>query len=89
VLPSQPDELVDGFRELAKATTPDGLMRSELAHGEGDQWRIMTLWRDRAALDAMRASGEPPAAPMLFRSVDAELKLTILTVSAGFAVAHD
>ena len=39
MLPSQPDELVDGFRELAKATTPDGLMRSELAHGEGDQWR--------------------------------------------------
>ncbi|MVU76281.1 hypothetical protein GPX89_03375 [Nocardia sp. ET3-3] len=76
------DELVAGFTELLRGGFPDGLVRTELLNG-GGRWRIQTLWRDRAALDAMRNSGEPPAAPALFRKVGAEPVLEILAVAAA------
>lgn len=72
--------LVAGFLELLKSPVPDGLLRTELLRGPDRQWRIETLWRDRAALDVMRAGAEPPAAPQLFRSVGAEPALQIWDV---------
>jgi hypothetical protein len=74
--------LLDGFRRLLDQAMPDGLVRTELLRGDGDAWRIQSLWRDRAALDAMRAGPQPPAAPQLFREVGAEPTLRILTVEA-------
>jgi heme-degrading monooxygenase HmoA len=74
------DLLVGGFRELLNGPFPDGLLRTELLQGPDDRWRIQTLWRDRAALDAMRASSQPPAAPTLFRSVGSEPSLEIWDV---------
>lgn len=75
--------LVDGFRALLSGPVPDGLLRTELLRGDHGQWRIQTLWRDRTALDAMRAAVDAPAAPQLFRSVGAEPTLTVLEVRAG------
>lgn len=72
------DDLVQGFQDLLQGEVPDGLLRTELLQGQAGQWRIQTLWRDRAALDAMRASAEPPAAPALFRRVGAEPSLAVL-----------
>ncbi|GAA3085420.1 quinol monooxygenase YgiN [Kribbella aluminosa] len=86
--PGRVAELVDGFREIAAAALPDGLLRSELLQGDHGQWRIQTLWRDQAALDAMRAGAEPPAAPALLRSVGAEPVLRILEVVGSFVTAH-
>ena len=74
------EDLVAGFRELLARPLPDGLLRTELLHDGTDTWRVQSLWHDRAALDAMRAGPEPPAAPVLFRSVGAEPRLTILDV---------
>ena len=65
---SRHEELVAGFEALLAGARPDGLLRTELLHTEGE-WRIQTLWRDREALAAMRSSTEEPAAPRLFRSV--------------------
>lgn len=76
-------DLRAGFAALLRAPLPEGLLRTELLCGPDDEWRIQTLWRDREALDAMRAAGEPPAAPQLFRKVGAEPVLTILEVSAA------
>ncbi len=73
-------ELLAGFQELLSAAKPDGLLRTELLRGPGGEWQIQTLWRDREALDAMRAGTEPPAAPTLFRSVGADPRLQILEV---------
>jgi heme-degrading monooxygenase HmoA len=75
--------LIRGFHELLNAGFPDGLLRTELLRGPHDRWRIQTLWRDRAALDAMRAGSEPPAAPTLFRSIGSEPSLEIWDVVAG------
>jgi quinol monooxygenase YgiN len=78
--PSRETELVEGFREITSGRTPDGLIRTELLRGQDGQWRIQTLWRDRAALDAMRARTEPPAAPRLFSNVGAEPSLQVYEV---------
>lgn len=80
--PAREDELLAGFQNLLQAPFPDGLLRSELLRGGGDTWRIQTLWRDRATLDAMFARTVPHAATDLFRSVGAEPLLQILEVAA-------
>lgn len=79
---SQHESLVAGFAALLAQPRPDGLLRSELLHADGE-WRIQTLWRDREALAAMRSSTEEPAAPKLFRSVGADAELTIMDVRAS------
>jgi len=78
---SRTAELLNGYAALQAGPFPDGLLRTELLQGPDGQWRIQTLWRDRAALQAMRTS-EEPAAPRLFREVGAEPTLTILDVAA-------
>jgi hypothetical protein len=80
--PARGSELIEGFGRLTDGPTPDGLVRSELLQGPGGRWVVQTLWRDRAALDAMRARPEPPAAPTLFRSVGSDPVLEILEVAA-------
>ena len=77
---SRETELVEGFREITSGRTPDGLIRTELLRGQHGRWRIQTLWRDRATLDAMRARPEPPAAPRLFSNVGAEPSLQVYEV---------
>lgn len=77
---SRVNDLLVAFDELLRQPTPDGLVRTELVEGDDGHWRIQTLWRDREALMAMRASGEP-AAPALFRSVGAEPSLSVLHVA--------
>ncbi|HKT55486.1 MAG TPA: antibiotic biosynthesis monooxygenase [Microbacterium sp.] len=76
-------DLVAGFSALLSQELPDGLLRTELLRGADGAWRIQSLWRDRDALEAMRASPEPPAAPTLFRSVGADPTLSILVVAEG------
>jgi hypothetical protein len=48
-------DVVAAFAELAQRPLPDGLARTELLEGPGGEWKIQSLWRDRATLDAMRA----------------------------------
>jgi len=72
VSPERESELTEGFRRLAGGQRPEGLLRTELLRGQNGTWRIQSLWRDRAVLEALRTSGEPPAALELFRSVGAD-----------------
>lgn len=74
-------ELLERYEALQSGPFPDGLVRTELLKGPAGQWRIQTLWRDAAALQAMRTS-EEPAAPKLFRQLGAEPVLTVLEVAA-------
>jgi hypothetical protein len=73
-------DLLMGYRELLAQPVPEGLVRTELLRGREGQWRIQTLWRDRAALDAMRAGSEPPAALLLFHQVGADPALIVFEV---------
>ena len=74
-------ELIEGFRRMTTAQSPDGLIRSELLRGQEGHWRIQTTWRDREAVIALRASGEGPAAMRLLDSVGASHTHTVFTVT--------
>jgi heme-degrading monooxygenase HmoA len=83
-----PADRVAGLRaaydQLVAGPFPDGLIETSLCR-EGDEWMVVTLWRDRAALIAMRASGEPPAAVRLFTEVGARPRAGIYDVTATAA----
>jgi hypothetical protein len=68
-------------------TTPGGILASALLRCDGNRWQITTLWRDRAALDAMsalmRARPELPAASRVFREVGAEPTPAVFDVING------
>lgn len=73
-------ELTSGFREITNRGLPDGLIRTELLRGQNGTRRIQSLWRDRAALEAVRTSPEPPAALELFRRVGADHSHEVFSV---------
>ncbi|AUG80960.1 hypothetical protein CFP65_6298 [Kitasatospora sp. MMS16-BH015] len=75
-------ELVTSYRELIAGPLPDGLVRTELLRGADGAWRIQSLWRDKAALEAVRANPKLAAAPKLFRDVGAEPQLSVYQVTA-------
>jgi hypothetical protein len=81
--PEQEARLLEGYRALAQEPFPDGLLRSELLRAGDGRWKVQTLWRDRAALQAMREQPQPPAALRLFRSVGAEPALVIWDVASS------
>jgi len=83
----QEEHLAAAYQAVLDADIPDGILASALLRGDGNQWQITTLWRDRAALDAMsaqmRARPELPAAPRVFREVGAEPALAVFDVING------
>jgi quinol monooxygenase YgiN len=78
--PHHESELVDGFRELTAGPMPDGLIRTELLRGPHGTWTVQSVWRDRAALEAVRTSPEPPAAMELFRRIGADHSHQVFSV---------
>jgi hypothetical protein len=72
--------LIPAYQLLLGRGLPDGLLETQLLGDGRGHWAIHSLWRDRAALDAMRAAPEPPAAPTLFRRFSAEPSLVIMEV---------
>jgi quinol monooxygenase YgiN len=63
---SQAEKLIAAFETLLAGGLPDGLLETQLLGDGHGHWAIHSLWRDRAALDAMRAAPAPPAAPACF-----------------------
>jgi hypothetical protein len=75
-------DLIAAYQSLLAGGLPDGLLETPLLGDGQGHWAIHSLWRDRAALDAMRAAPEPPAAPTLFRRFSGEPALTVMPVLA-------
>ena len=78
-----------GVFEAAYATlltmpVPDGLITTQLLRGVGDRdvWRIETVWRDREAIEAMRAKGTPLAVK-LFRDAGVEPSVLLFERAAS------
>ena len=76
----QAPTLIAAYETLLAQGLPDGLLETQLLGDGQGHWAIHSLWRDRAALEAMRAGPEPPAAPTLFRRFGAEPALAIMPV---------
>ncbi len=85
VTPERWDALRDSYEARARLPASGAIVESFLVQGTDDPgtWRIVTLWRDQAALDAMRGSGETPTGVLIFRDADAEPRLTVSTVWAN------
>ena len=79
-------EISPAYRDLtAHGPRPAGLLRSELLRGQGGHWLIQTLWQDRDAIMAARASGARPAALLLAEQVGAEHSHEVLTVEESYS----
>ena len=76
----QAQDLIAAYEALLAAGLPDGLLETQLLGDGQGHWAIHSLWRDQAALDAMRSAPEPPAAPALFRRFSAEPTLAIMQI---------
>lgn len=64
-----------------------GIVQTFLLRDSRDSsiWRIVTVWESRAALDAMRQSGQTPRGVVMFRAADAEPALSVFDVVAHAA----
>jgi len=64
-----------------------GITQTFLLHSVTDPtlWRIVTVWRNREALDAMRQSGQTPRGVLIFRTAKVEPTLSIFDVAAHAA----
>lgn len=64
---------------------PPPIVETFLLHTAGsDLWRIVTVWRDRDALDEYRQSVDTPGGVLMFRAAGVEPSLTVFEV-AGHA----
>ena len=72
----------------ATAHLDEGITQTFLIQAVSDAtlWRIVTVWRDRAALEAMRKSGQIPRGVLIFRAAGAEPALTVFEVAAHAAI---
>jgi heme-degrading monooxygenase HmoA len=59
---------------------PDGFIESFLLRADDGTWRIVTVWESPEAVMAMRASGEPPAAPTMFERAGSTPAVSMWTV---------
>lgn len=85
VSPERWDALRESYETRARLPESGAIVESFLiqATEAADTWRIVTVWRDREALEAMRNSGETPTGILIFRDADAEPHLTVFTVRAN------
>ncbi len=91
VAPEQWDALRASYAARARPPASGPIVESFLIQGteERNDWRIVTVWRDLAALEAMRSSGETPTGVVIFREANAEPRLTIFNVRANPRAAPD
>ena len=70
--------------QAAGAQLPPQMLQTLLIQGTTDPtlWRVITIWRSRAALDEYRQSVETPGGVRMFRAAGAEPSLSIFTVVA-------
>ncbi len=68
-----------GIENLDAGITETFLLRSSK---DASQWRIVTVWQSREALDTMRRSGDTPRGVLMFRVANAEPALSVFEVMA-------
>jgi len=84
VAPEQWETLRAAYGNRA-SVLPPGIVESFLVQSSMDpeSWRIMTIWRSREDLAAMRQSEGTPTGVLIFRDAGAEPTLTVFAVWAN------
>lgn len=75
--------LVAAYRAAVAAGIPSGILATYALNAGGGEVRIMTVWRSRADLEAMIATGEEPLARRLIREAGGEPRAEFLDVLAS------
>jgi hypothetical protein len=85
VSPERWDALRESYGARVQLIDSGPVVESFLVQGTEDAstWRIVTVWRDQASLDAMRSSGETPTGVLIFRDAGAEPRLSVSNVWAN------
>ena len=77
---SRTEELITQF-QAASESLPPAILESFLLHeASSNDWRIVTAWESREALDGYRAAVDTPGGVLMFRSADAEPVLAVFEV---------
>ena len=73
------------YRNGVEHGLPPQMTQSFLVQSANDKklWRIISIWKSRAALEEMRHSMETPEGILMFRAAGAEPKLSIFEVAAS------
>jgi hypothetical protein len=62
------------------STLPRSVLHTALVHGDGNDWRIITMWRSREQLQEYRRKVGTSPAVAIFRDAGAEPTVTELDV---------
>ncbi len=81
--PARVPDLERAYRDASLELTP-GIVESFLSRNsqDGSEFRIVTVWKSREALEAMRASGETPKGIQVFHAAGARSRADVLDVIA-------
>jgi heme-degrading monooxygenase HmoA len=73
-------DLLSAWKDKTAGVLPAGFIESSLLRAEGGRWRVVTVWESKEAVMAMRASGEPPAALVMFEQAGSKPSVSMWTV---------
>jgi heme-degrading monooxygenase HmoA len=74
------DDLRSAWEVTTAGALPAGFIESSLLRAEDGSWRIVTVWESKEAVMAMRASGESPAALVMFERAGSTPSVSMWTV---------
>jgi heme-degrading monooxygenase HmoA len=73
-------DLRSAWEDTTSAALPNGFIESSLLRADDGTWRIVTVWESKETVMTMRASGERPAALVMFERAGAEPSVSMWTV---------
>ena len=75
--------LEETYKQAIERLDP-GISQTLLLRSSKDSslWRIVTVWKSREALDAVRRTGDTPRGVLIFRAAEAEPILSVFDVVA-------
>ena len=74
------DDMRSAWQDTTAGPLPAGFIESSLLRTEGGTWRIVSVWESKEAVVAMRASGEPPGALVIFGRAGSSPSVSMWTV---------
>jgi hypothetical protein len=75
VAPESAGALSEAYRDVT-SRMPHSVLQTVLVRGQGDEWRIITVWRSREQMHEYRRKVGTSAAVKIFRDVGVEPTVT-------------
>jgi heme-degrading monooxygenase HmoA len=82
------DDLRSAWEVTTAGGLPAGFIESSLLRADDGTWRIVSVWESKEAVMAMRASGEPPGALVIFEQSGSTPTVSMWTVEGRVSAAR-